>query len=457
MSQMRTWKLSPMRHATTALIGLAGLCCSAASAAAADEPKRPPNVLLLIADDLGWRDIGYHDSDIKTPVLDKLGRGGVRLERHYVYPTCSPTRAGILTGRNPSRFGIHAPIAGRSEDSLPKETVTLASALKKRGYVTGLFGKWHLGLRPEVGPRQYGFDQTYGYFHGQIDPYTHRYKNGDRTWHRNDAFVDEKGHATDLLADEAVKFVEAKRKEPFFLWVAFSVPHHPLQEEDKWQAPYKDTIKDESRRLYAASITHMDAAIGRIVEALEKSGQAKDTLIVFTSDNGGQKDYASKTEYEGRFGHPTLGDNKPLRGWKGELYEGGIRVPALVYWQDHLKPGVAKETVSYQDWFPTMAHLAGLDPPADWKLEGRNVWPVLTGAGRAAPVPPLYWNTGSNVGVVVGDWKLIVRGKQAELYNLADDPAEKKNLAGDNATKVDELRKILAEQQKLDPPRAPKQ
>jgi arylsulfatase A-like enzyme len=420
------------------------------------EEQRPPNILLLIADDQGWRDIGYHDSDIKTPVLDKLAAGGVRLERHYVCPTCSPTRGGILSGRNPSRFKIHGPIDGRSTDALPRDIPNLASALKAKGYVTGLFGKWHLGLRPEVGPRKYGFDQTYGYLHGQIDQYTHRYKNGDRSWHRNDEFVDEKGHATDLIADEAVKFIETKRKEPFFLWVAFSVPHHPLQEEDKWLAPYKDTIKDESRRLYAASITHMDAAIGRMVEALEKAGQDKNTLILFTSDNGGQKDYASKTEYEGKHGpYPTLGDNRPLRGWKGELYEGGIRVPALVYWRGRLQPAAAKETISYLDWFPTLARQGGVDPPAEWKLEGRNIWPILAQEAKQPPALPLYWNTGRDKAVLAGDWKLIVGKRKAdtavELYNLADDPAEKKNLAADNPKKVEELRKVLAEQEKLDP------
>ncbi len=188
----------------------------ASAPASAEEPKSPPNFLFVIADDLGYGDVGYHDSDIKTPYLDKLAQAGVRLERHYVYPTCSPTRAGLLTGRNPSRFGVHGPIADRSEQTLPKDTVTLARALKSRGYVTALFGKWHLGLKPEVGPRQYGFDQTYGYLHGQIDQYTHRYKNGDRSWHRNDAFVDEKGHATDLIADETVKFLNTERKAPFF-------------------------------------------------------------------------------------------------------------------------------------------------------------------------------------------------------------------------------------------------
>jgi arylsulfatase A-like enzyme len=424
-------------------------------ALAADKPKRPPNVLLLIADDLGWNDIGYNGSEIKTPQLDKLAMGGVRLDRHYVYPTCSPTRAGLLTGRNPSRFGVHAPIAGRSEDALPKDTVTLARALKTRGYATALFGKWHLGLRPEVGPRQYGFDQTYGYLHGQIDQYTHRYKNGDKSWHRNDVFVDEKGHATDLIADEAVKFIQADRKVPFFLWVAFSVPHYPIQEDDKWQAPYKDTIKDPSRRLYAACVTHMDAAIGRIVEALEKSGQAKNTLIVFTSDNGGQKDWASKTDYEGKHGpYPTLGDNRPLRGWKTELYEGGIRVPALVSWRERLQPGVVKDTVSYLDWFPTAAGLAGVDIRADWKLEGRNFWPVLAREPKAPSVPPLYWNTGRDSALLAGDWKLIVSQRKpetVELYNLADDAAEKKNLAGENPKKVEELRKMLAEQKRLDP------
>src|SRR5262249_50040567 len=169
-----------------------------ASPPAAADPASQPNILVIVADALGWRDIGYHDSDIRTPNLDRLAKAGVRLERNYVYPTCSPTRAGILTGRNPSRFGIHGPIDGRSELALPKETMTLSRVLHDRGYETALCGKWHLGLRPEVGPRKYGFDHSYGYLHGQIDQLTHRYKNGDRTWHRDDVFIDEQGHATDL-------------------------------------------------------------------------------------------------------------------------------------------------------------------------------------------------------------------------------------------------------------------
>jgi arylsulfatase A-like enzyme len=309
-------------------------------------------------------------------------------------------------------------------------------------------------LRPEVGPRKYGFDQSYGYLHGQIDPYTHRYKNGDRTWHRNDEFLDEKGHATDLIADEAVRFVTAKREKPFFLWAAFSVPHHPLQEEEKWLAPYRDSVKDPSRRLFAAAVTHMDDAVGRVVEALEKSGQVNHTLILFTSDNGGQRDWSSKTEYDGRYApQPTLGDNRPLRGWKGGLYEGGVRVPAFVHWRGRLKPAEVREVVSVLDWFPTLAGVAGAAVPAGARLDGQNVWPVLTGEEKSLAPRTLYWNTGGLTGVMTDGWKLIVpKGKAAvELYHLPDDPEEKKDLAGARPQKVEELTKTLEGQRRLDP------
>jgi arylsulfatase B len=438
---MRSWSVAAMI-----------LVCVFWSRGSAEEPKSP-NFLIVIADDLGWRDVGYHGSEIRTPNLDKLARGGVRLERHYVCPTCSPTRAGLLTGRNPSRFGIHGPIAGRSKEALPLDVPTLAKVLKSRSWTTALAGKWHLGLSLDVGPRRYGFDQTYGYLHGQIDQLTHRYKNGDRTWHRNDSFVDEEGHATDLIGKEAVRFIEAKRRRPFFLYVAFSVPHHPVQEEDKWLSQYK-SLDDPSRRLYAASVTHMDAAIGQIVEALRKSGQLDNTLIFFTSDNGGQRDYASKTEYGGKHGpYKTLGDNRPLRGWKGELYEGGIRVPAF-FAGKKLKPAVTERVTSYLDVFPTLAALAGVKVEKSWKLEGRNIGPILNNEGKAIPAPVLYWQTGRQAAIREGDWKLIVsqRGKETtELYDLAHDPAEKTNLAKEKPEKTAALRKILAEQKKLDP------
>jgi arylsulfatase A-like enzyme len=418
------------------------------------ETNRPPNVLVLIADDLGWRDVGYHGSEIDTPNLDALAAAGVRLERHYVYPTCSPTRAGLLTGRNPSHFGIHAPIAGRSEQALPLGTPTLASVLKARGYTTALFGKWHLGLRSEAGPRQYGFDRTYGYLHGQLDQYTHRYKNGDRSWHRNDVFVDETGHATDLIAGEAIRFLETDRREPFFMWVAFSVPHFPLQEDDKWVAPYADTIEDPSRRLYAASVTHMDAAIGRIIETLTRKGKLHETVVLFTSDNGGQETYNSETDYEGKHGpYPTLGNNGPLRGWKQDLYEGGIRVPAFVYWQGRLTASQVQAPVSYLDWFPTFAYLTDSKISASWKMEGRNVWPLLSAQTATLPGTPLFWNVGNAEALLKDDWKLIVHPQdpaEVELYHLAEDPTESKNLAVQNAARVNDLKSLLASQEVLD-------
>ncbi len=219
-----------MSHRFCLVVAILGVV---AASATAGEPAKP----VIIADDLGCNDVGWHGSEIKTPNLDKLAKNGVVLDRHYVYPTCSPTRAGILTGRNPSRFNIHGPIAGKSELALPMDTLTISRLLQTRGYVTALIGKWHLGLRPEVGPRRFGFDFTYGYFHGQLDPLTHRYHGGEQTWHRNDQYVEEKGHVTDLIAEEAVKFIERPPGEggrkPFFLWMAHATPHYPLTEEEK--------------------------------------------------------------------------------------------------------------------------------------------------------------------------------------------------------------------------------
>jgi arylsulfatase A-like enzyme len=445
--------MKPFRSAVLSLLSLVALISWSPFDSAA-QAKDLPNFVILVADDLGWHDVGYHGSEVRTPHLDKLARAGIRLERHYVYPTCSPTRACLLTGRNASRFGIQDAISGRSTLSLPLGVSTLPGVLQSQGYVTALCGKWHLGLRPKVGPRQFGFDQTYGYLHGQLDAYSHRYKNGDRTWHRNDQFTDEKGHATDLIADEAVRFVSAKRTKPFFLYVAFSAPHVPLQEEERWLAPYRDTITDPSRRLFAASVTHLDDAVGRIVAALDKSGRLRDTLILFTSDNGGQRDHASRTDYQGKYGpYPVLGDNRPWRGWKGELYEGGVRVPALVYWPGRLRSGELRETVSCLDWFPTLTRLAGLRSVTADKLDGRDVWPLLTGEGPKSPVLPLYWHTGDAEAVLDGDWKLIVPQRmpqREELYNLADDPTEKKNQAADNPLKAEALRRILASQKSHD-------
>src|SRR5262249_7955039 len=194
--------------------------------------------------------------------------------------------------------------------------------------------------------------------------------------------------------------------------------------------------------------------IGRIIAALEKSGQLQETMILFTSDNGGQREFHSRTQYEGKYDHPVLGDNRPLHGWKAELYEGGIRVPAFVSWPGRLQPAVVQQTVSYLDWFSTMAHLAGARLEAGWKLEGRDIWPLLADARAKLTGPTLYWDIGYAPAVLHGDWKLIVSQRPSaavELYNLTEDPAETKNLANTNAGKVQELRQVLSKQKGLDP------
>ncbi|UCE48416.1 MAG: sulfatase-like hydrolase/transferase, partial [Phycisphaerales bacterium] len=190
-----------------------------------------PNILFIIADDMGWADIGYHNTEVLTPNLDKLAKQSVRLRRHYVMPTCTPTRIGLMTGRYPSRLGVLSPAYGQVFD---KDSVTLAQALQDGGYRTSIGGKWHMGSPPDYTPLKYGFDTSYGYFHGQIDPYTHHYKTGVRSWHRNDQYLAEEGHATDLITDEAVRIVESHHDKPFFLYVAYSVPHFPLDEPDEW-------------------------------------------------------------------------------------------------------------------------------------------------------------------------------------------------------------------------------
>lgn len=453
-----TTKLIHLVSTALLLFGLSDPCAgreppSAANASRVDQP----NILMIVSDNQGWKDIGYHGSEIRTPHLDRLAETGVRLNRFYVYPMCSPTRAALLSGRAPSRYGILGAIGYRSRQALPPATVTLADSLRSRGYATAISGKWHVGLRPEVGPLQYGFERSYGFFHGQIDKYTHRYKNGDRTWHRNDKYLDEEGHSLDLITREAIRVIEQQRgqERPFFLYVPYGAPHPPLQEPEEWVRPYDDTIDVPSRRLYAAAVTHMDAAIGELLDALERTGQRHNTLVVFFSDNGAIPNWPEQpNNYEGRFGpYPVLGDNGPLRGWIGDLYDGCVRTPALVHWPGVLEPRVVDEVTSVLDWHPTLTRLAGGSVEEAWQLEGRDIWPLLSGTGNV-PGPVLYWKSynGQRAAVRKGDWKLIVdrRDGSSELFHMRDDPGEQRNLAAKHPDRVATLSRLLEQQAELD-------
>ena len=429
--------------AGTTLMPFAG--CMSELAESDDTKAGRPNIVFIIADDLGWDDVGYHGSEIKTPNIDRLAKQGVRFEQHYVAPTCTPTRVGLMSGRYPSRFGVTSPAYGKIFDD---DTVTVASALRSCGYRTCITGKWHMGSPPQHTPRKYGFDSSYGYFHGQIDPYTHHYKTGVRSWHRNDEYLDEKGHATDLITDEAIRVIESTRDKPFFLYVAYSVPHFPLDEPEKWPSLYKQ-IEQPSRRWFAACVTHTDYGIGRIVDALNRTGRRKNTLLIFVSDNGGQKSWHSSQQYKGRYAdkpHTVLGRNNPLRGWKGEVYEGGIRVPALASWPGVLKKGKVKSPIHIVDWMPTLCGLAGYSAEQDLNWDGQSIWPVVCGKEHKSAVRMLYWKTPNAFALRRGNWKLVLRnnGKDTELYNLADDPYEKQDIAQQHSQLVNDMKELLA-------------
>jgi arylsulfatase A-like enzyme len=402
-----------------------------------DASARKPNIVYILSDDQGWADVGFHGSDIPTPNLDRLAKDGVVLARHYSAPVCSPTRAGLLTGRYWSRFGITVP---DSRQCLPDGTLTIASVLKTAGYHTGIVGKWHLGGAelPGKRPNLFGFDYSYGVLDGAAHPFTHVYtpggKAGDdgkgvKTLQRNGEFIGEKGHLTDLIAREAIQFMEQNKDGPFFLYVPFTAPHEKCVETTEWLMKCAQ-VQPEKRRSYAAMVAHMDDAIGRIVNTIDRLGLRDNTLIVFSSDNGGV----------GR------GLNSPLRGKKEQVYEGGVRTLALANWPGKLAPATMKKPVCVVDWLPTFCNLAGATLPQ--KMDGRDIWPSLVGPTASIESRPIYLLglKGQTSALVSGDWKLVNSlGGGAELYDLAHDQAERKDLASTKAERVIQLQQQLAE------------
>jgi arylsulfatase B len=425
-----------------------------------------PNIVVMVADDAGWADFGFHGSNIATPNLDRLVQTGKELNRFYVEPVCSPTRASLMTGAPSSRVGIQSPLQTYSKHGLPPQTITIAECLKRSGYDTCISGKWHLGMQPDQYPGKFGFRHSYGYVGPWLDSWTHQTTNfGEHDeavdqWHRNGELVNEQGeHVTDLIAEEAVRFITTERDpaKPFFLYVPFSAPHTPIQEDDRWVEPYKNTISSQSRRYYAAAMTHMDHAIGQIQSALEQESIADNTLVIFFSDNGGARGgtYTQwlrppARQYMSYGKTDVLADNKPLRGWKGQMYEGGIRVPAVMHWPGKLKSGVVDAALSVQDIYPTLAGLAGAELPAAGTVEGVDCWPALQ--GKSLPEDRvIYIQFRNDFAVYKNEWKLIHRGKNPdegsdELYHLAADPYETTDLARRNPGKLSELKAELQQQ-----------
>jgi len=322
--------------------------------------SRPPNIVFIISDDQGWKDVGFHGSDIRTPNIDALAATGARLEQFYAQPMCSPTRAALMTGRYPFRYGLQIAIPSAHEYGLPADERLLPQALKEAGYQTVLIGKWHLGHADrKYWPTNRGFDHHYGPLLGEIDYFTHE-QHGVLDWFRDGEPVKEPGYSTTLLGDAAVKLIEGHDPEtPLFLDLAFNAPHAPFQAPAADLDRYKD-IPDAARRAYAAQVTAMDEEIGRVVKALDDKGMRDDTLIFFQSDNGGTRNPMFSGEVDVSSLKSLPPDNGPYREGKGTVYEGGTRVVAVANWRGHIKPGtVVDEMIHEVDLYPTLIGLAG--------------------------------------------------------------------------------------------------
>lgn len=402
-----------------------------------------PNILYIVADDVGWKDVGYHGSDIKTPNIDKLASGGARLEQFYAQPMCTPTRASLMTGRYPFRYGLQTAVIPSSHTyGLNTDEFLLPQALKEAGYTTAIIGKWHLGhADKKYWPNQRGFDYQYGPLIGEIDYFTHQ-QHGVTDWFRNNQVVEEPGYSTTLLGNDAVRFInEQSAAKPFYLYYTFNAPHTPYQAPQEFLDQYKN-IADPSRRAYAAAITALDEQIGRAIAALEAKGLRDNTLIVFQSDNGGTRDAMFAGEIDSsKIIIPC--DNGPYRNGKGTLYEGGTRVVSLVNWPGHIKPGITiDEMIHVTDMFPTIASIAGASTAKSKPLDGVNQWPTISEGKPSARTEVIYNVEPFRAGVRQGDWKLVWRTllpAAVELYNIKTDPYEKDNVAAQHPDIVAKL------------------
>ena len=423
--------------------------------------SRPPNILLLVADDLGWSDVGWHGGFAKTPVMDRLVREGVELDQHYVQPVCTPTRTALMSGRYPGRFGPQA-LAPSNLRAMPLGTLTMASFLKSHGYRTHLCGKWHLGARPEWIPNRYGFDTSYGTLTGAADPWTHKYRKGspyEDTWHRDGTKFREEGNATELIAAEALRHIRAKQPQ-WFIYVPFHAVHTPVDAPEEYRKQYAgvkfhdDPAKQDSRLRMAAMVSQLDAKIGQMVAALEETGQRANTLIIFTSDNGGIE--SLRNAYAGTVGDsPLNSENDPLRGEKGGLHEGGTRVCAFANFPGVLAPRKVSVPMHAVDWLPTLADMMHRRPEGDPQWDGVSQWATL----RSGTIPPersIYIATRGGKSLRRGDWKLILGGKgKAQLFDLGRDPYERDDLAETETARVAELRALLEAEAARDNPELP--
>jgi arylsulfatase A len=411
-------------------------------------PPSQPNVVIFFTDDQGTLDANcYGSTDLYTPNIDKLARMGVRFTQAYAHTVCCPARAPMLTGRHPQRGGINNWAQGNINDTqrqvnLFLSETTLAEVLQNAGYKTGLFGKWHLGAHPDHGPTKQGFDEFFGLRDGFIDNYNHYFLHG-KGYHdlfegTKEVFA-EGEYFPDMITDRALKFIERYKSQPFFLYLAFNIPHYPEQPDLQFDKMYKDL--PEPRRSYAKMISTTDDRMGQIITNLEQLGLIENTIIIFMSDNGhSDEDYYIKVDNHAsglpkgaNYGANGGGGNTgKWRGHKEEFFEGGIRVPAIITYPSKLPQGVVRDqAVTIADWFPTVLDLCSLPLPES-KLDGKNILSVIKSAEAPSPHKILYWQWQERWAVREGEWKLIGEGDDAEfLGNLADEQPEVTNYLKD--------------------------
>ena len=425
--------------------------------------QRTPNVVVLYADDLGWGDLGcFGADDLDTPALDALAASGVRLPEWYSNsPVCSPSRASLMTGRYPAHAGVEAILGGsRRTPGLPPQP-TLASELRGRGYATGMFGKWHLGADPSYGPLSRGFDRSFGFRAGCVDYYSHIYYWGDRN-PLHDLWEDEKEvwlngeYLTTVIARRAAEYIEQNADHRFFCYVPFNAPHYPLHAP----AEYVDAFAHlpEDRRIFAAMVKAMDDGVGHIVQTLQRLGLREDTIIFFSSDNG--PSIEERNWLNGEEVSYTGGSAGGLRGHKGSLFEGGIRVPGIISWPAQLPAGtVLSGPGAMIDLLPTVLAAVDGNAPADPAIDGRS---LLARLREAVPVTPdrteperwLFWEYEGQLAARHGRWKLVLSGRESmsgdvllgeALFDLAADPAEQHDLSGVHPRQVAAMRPRLVE------------
>lgn len=396
------------------------------------DATRKPNVVLIVADDLGYADLGAQglSKDVKTPHIDSLATNGARFTDAYVVsPVCSPCRAGLLTGRYPQRFGYEFNPGGVDHPNfgLPLSEITIADVLRRAGYHTGMLGKWHLGNKPPLSPPKRGFDEFYGFWGGAHAYLDHEKFKGMNTIRKGDTPFPEKEYLTDAIGREAAAFVDRNHANPFFLYVAFNAPHQPMQATEKYLDRFKG-VEDRKRRAMLAMLSAMDDAVGQLLAKLREHNLEDNTLIYFISDNGG----------------PTPGNaslNTPLSGIKADLLEGGIRVPFLVQWKGRIPAGqVIRQPVNALDIFTTSAAAGGADLPKDRVIDGVNLLPLLEGKTQDSVHDRLYWRYWPMWAVREGDWKVLGWGDKAELFNLAEDIGETKDVAAQHPDVLSRLR-----------------